>query len=171
MVAAFQERRDYVVDRLQQIPGIKLAEPQVRFLSEQLHIVSGQKHEQVQQFGWRLEVAWCCSCKWQLMCDLRHTVLAEAVVPACSNSQGVAVTAAQMDSDDMCLVAAPHAACKVAFAGPTCTCLGRCVGSCAHGTLELIVYTPCCNVVLCLPCCAGRLLRTARHEYVLWPGG
>ncbi|KAF6266274.1 pyridoxal phosphate-dependent transferase [Scenedesmus sp. NREL 46B-D3] len=30
MVAAFRERRDYVVDRLQQIPGVKLAEPQAQ---------------------------------------------------------------------------------------------------------------------------------------------
>jgi hypothetical protein len=30
MVSAFEQRRDYVVDRLRQIPGIKLAEPQVR---------------------------------------------------------------------------------------------------------------------------------------------
>jgi aspartate/methionine/tyrosine aminotransferase len=29
MVAAFRERRDYVVERLKQIPGVKLAEPQV----------------------------------------------------------------------------------------------------------------------------------------------
>jgi hypothetical protein len=29
MVAAFQQRRDYVVQRLRAIPGIKLAEPQV----------------------------------------------------------------------------------------------------------------------------------------------
>uniref|UniRef100_A0A383W2F2 Aminotransferase class I/classII large domain-containing protein n=1 Tax=Tetradesmus obliquus TaxID=3088 RepID=A0A383W2F2_TETOB len=31
MVAAFRERRDYVVERLQQIPGVKLAEPQGAF--------------------------------------------------------------------------------------------------------------------------------------------
>lgn len=29
MVSAFEERRNYVVERLRQIPGIKLAEPQV----------------------------------------------------------------------------------------------------------------------------------------------
>jgi hypothetical protein len=29
MVSAFEQRRNYVVQRLQQIPGIKLAEPQV----------------------------------------------------------------------------------------------------------------------------------------------
>lgn len=29
MVSAFEQRRNYVVERLRQIPGIKLAEPQV----------------------------------------------------------------------------------------------------------------------------------------------
>jgi aspartate/methionine/tyrosine aminotransferase len=36
MVAAFRERRDYVVQRLQQIPGVKLAEPQVWMLLQLL---------------------------------------------------------------------------------------------------------------------------------------
>jgi aspartate/methionine/tyrosine aminotransferase len=31
MVSAFEERRNYVVERLKQIPGVKLAEPRVGF--------------------------------------------------------------------------------------------------------------------------------------------
>ncbi len=62
MVKAFAERRDYVVERLRDIPGVKLAEPQASVIICFVLVVLSRRFDIVVVCGFCIGACWGCVC-------------------------------------------------------------------------------------------------------------